>query len=170
MGSLAWLSRKPGRNIREKLKLSGKPDLLAVQRVMSNDTSENRLFKAFVLRFEEILNARLQVFPSREDPEADERMGQMGRWLQSDEAAEIGEWGNLLPNNTLLQHRDYRAIWDAWTRLQSLEFNLSRDRVRLVEDWMNLVYWLIFAHLDSSDYLEGSEPASSLIFPKRAIR
>lgn len=43
--SVQWLSRQPGRTLREKL--SGKPYIKAVRRRSSVDTAENRLLRAF---------------------------------------------------------------------------------------------------------------------------
>ena len=54
--SIQWLSRKPGRTLREKL--SGKPYIRAVRRRSCMDSSENRLLKALVLRLEQIFIRR----------------------------------------------------------------------------------------------------------------
>ena len=62
-------------------------------------------------------------------------------WLRSSEADEIGRWENLPPNNTLLSQRHYRAVWDAWGWLRSLDEDIARDwesfgrRQELVDLW-----------------------------------
>ena len=72
----------------------------------------------------------------------DDLLGDIHRWLRTDEAQAIGRWDNLPPNNTLLSHRDYRRVWDAWRWLQVLDDNLARDasvldvRAATVEKWV----------------------------------
>ena len=39
--------------------------------------------------------------------------------------AQVGKWDNLPPNNTLLAHRDYRHVWDAWRWLQTIDRDIS---------------------------------------------
>jgi hypothetical protein len=114
--SMHWLSRKSGRNIREKL--AGKPYLKAVHRRMSVDTIENRLFKDFSLKLERYLIKRVDALKIGFDQSEYELLGSIKKWLKSDNAAEIHLWSNLPPNNTLLQDRSYRKIWDSWLWLQ----------------------------------------------------
>jgi hypothetical protein len=169
--SVAWLSRKPGRNIREKL--SGTPYLLAVKRRMSNNSAENRLLKAFSIRLQELLSARLECFSGDED--ADQMLGRLSLWLRSEEAQEIDRWAHLPPNNTLLQNRAYRTVWDSWSWLQSLESDIQRDRERLRCDWLNLLYWVIASRLDLSEAIRIPEqpcffePAGFPIRPELGI-
>jgi len=135
--SFIKLSTRPGRNIREKL--AGKPYLQAVRRFQSVDLPENRLLKAFVSRLAELLTLRCDVLGEPED----ELLPKIESWLLSDEAQAIGNWGNLPPNNTLLEHRDYRRVWDSWRRLQTLDDDIAQDLLRLnarretMRRWMN---------------------------------
>lgn len=134
--SFIWLSRRSGRNIREKL--AGTPHIKAVRRFQSVDVLENRLFKKFV----SILLEALELRKSCLGGEPDELSAKIQNWLYSDEAAEIGTWENPPPNNTLLSHRDYRRIWDSWRWLQSLDEDLERDlslvdkRQKIIDEWM----------------------------------
>ena len=123
--SFIKLSNRPGRNLREKL--AGKPYLQAVRRFQSVNLPENRLFKAFVTRLVELLALRQDCFREQED----DLLPKIQSWLLSDEARDIVLWDNLPPNNTLLSHRDYRCIWDAWRRLQTLDEDIARDLLRL---------------------------------------
>ena len=118
--SFVALSRRPGRNIREKL--ATKPYLKAVRHYQSIDLPQNRLLKAFCRRLVELLEAREAAFRQQ-----DELRLTIEAWLGSDQAAAIGRWHNLVPNNTLLSHRHYRAVWDAWRWLQSVDEDLDRD-------------------------------------------
>jgi len=118
--SFIKLSNRPGRNIREKL--AGNPYLQAVRRFQSVDLPENRLVKAFVLRLAELLELRRDCLGHE-----DELLTTLHAWLVSDAARDIARWDNLPPNNTLLAHRDYRRVWDAWRWLQTLDEDVTRD-------------------------------------------
>ena len=135
--SLIALSRRPGRNVREKL--AGKPYMQAVRRYQSVDLPQNRLLKEFVTRLAELLEMRETYLGQRV-----EVLEVIHRWLRSDEARAISRWENLPPNNTLLAHRDYRHVWDAWRWIQSLDDDIDRDleqldaRAATVDLWEDL--------------------------------
>lgn len=118
--SFIKLSNRPGRTIREKL--AGKPYMQAVRRFQSIDLPENRLLKAFVHQLAELLELRRDYLGHE-----DELLQKIQSWLRSDEAQAIGRWDNLPPNNTLLAHRDYRHVWDAWRWLQTLDEDITGD-------------------------------------------
>lgn len=122
--SFIKLSNRPGRTIREKL--AGKPYMQAVHRFQSVDLPENRLLKAFVRHLVELLEFRLDYLGHE-----DELLPKMQSWLRSGEAQAIGNWDNLPPNNTLLSHRDYRRIWDAWRWLQTLDDDVAGDLAQI---------------------------------------
>lgn len=119
--SFIKLSNRPGRNIREKL--AGKPYLQAVRRYQSVNLPENRLLKVCVTRLAELLELRRDSLPEKED----DLLAKIQSWLRSAEAMTIGNWDNLPPNNTLLAHRDYRRVWDAWRWLQTLDDDITLD-------------------------------------------
>jgi hypothetical protein len=121
VSSFVKLSNRPGRNIREKI--AGKPYLQAVRRFQSINLSENRLLKTFVIRLAELLELRHDCLGEAED----ELLSKIQSWLLSDEAQAIDRWDNLPPNNTLLSHRDYRRVWDAWRWLQTLDDDIDDD-------------------------------------------
>ncbi|MGG7015183.1 UNVERIFIED_CONTAM: DNA-binding protein [Pseudomonas aeruginosa] len=118
--SFIKLSNRPGRNLREKL--AGNPCLQGVRRFQSVDLPENRLFKACMVRLVQHLELR-----SDSHVQQDDLLLTILSWLRSGEARDIGRWENLPPNNTLLSHRDYRRVWDAWRWLQTLEDDTARD-------------------------------------------
>ncbi|HDR8938665.1 hypothetical protein PPN31119_01982 [Pandoraea pnomenusa] len=122
--SFIKLSNRPGRTIREKL--AGKPYMQAVRRFQSIDLPENRLLKAFVRHLAELLELRRDYLGHE-----DELLQTIQSWLRSDEAQVIGKWDNLPPNNTLLAHRDYRHVWDAWRWLQTIDEDISSDLSQL---------------------------------------
>lgn len=118
--SFIKLSNRPGRTVREKL--AGKPYMQAVRRFQSVDLPENRLLKIFVRHLLELLELQKEYLKQEDD-----LLPKIQLWLRSEEAQTIGNWDNLPPNNTLLSHRDYRRVWDAWRWLQSLDDNIARD-------------------------------------------
>lgn len=137
--SFIKLSQRPGRNIREKL--SGKPYLQAVRRYQSIDLPENRLLKAFAVRLHELLTIRKECLGRVLDEGEDPLLSTLDSWLRSDEARSIAQWENLPPNNTLLSHRDYRRVWDAWTWLQSLDEDVDKDFSNLERRQQVMTFW-----------------------------
>lgn len=137
--SVQWLSRQPGRTLREKL--SGKPYMKAVTRRSSVDTAENRLLKAFLFRLEQILIERQSVLSVAKEQTCEEMLVSLQRWFRTEDAAEIGNWGNLPPNNTLLQDKCYRKIWDGWLWLQAIDEQITGDSQRVHGDILSVIYW-----------------------------
>lgn len=137
--SFVKLSQRPGRNIREKL--SGKPYLQAVRRYQSIDLPENRLLKAFAVRLHELLTIRKECLGRVLDESEDPLLSTLDSWLRSDDARSIARWENLPPNNTLLSHRAYRRVWDAWTWLQSLDEDVNKDLSNLNRRQQVMTFW-----------------------------
>lgn len=143
--SLIALNRRPGRNVREKL--AGNPYMQAVRRFQSIDLPENRLLKEYASRLAELLELRA-VRLHIEDP----LLARIHRWLHTDEAEAIGRWGNLPPNNTLLSHKDYRRVWDAWRWIQTLDEDTNSDleqagaRAAVIDEWQ----------ADAAKYADGT--------------
>lgn len=135
--SFIALSRRPGRNIREKL--ADKPYMQAVRRYQSVDLPQNRLVKEFVTQLAELLELRAQYLDHE-----DALLGDIYRWLRSDNAQLIGRWDSLPPNNTLLSHRDYRRVWDAWRWLQVLDEAIEHDVTQLNARAATVAMWEAF--------------------------
>lgn len=125
--SFIALSRRPGRNIREKL--ADKPYMQAVRHFQSIDIPENRLLKAYLMQLADALELRKEYL---KDKGVEDYLQAIYRWLKEDEVQTISRWENLAPNNALLSHRDYRRVWDSWRLLQSLDADIERDMVDLV--------------------------------------
>lgn len=138
--SFIKLSNRPGRTIREKL--AGKPYMQAVRRFQSVDLPENRLLKALVRHLAELLELRRDCLGQE-----DEILPKIQTWLRSEEVQAIGNWNNLPPNNTLLSHRDYRRVWDAWRWLQSLDDDLAGDLAQLEARDKTMRLWKQCAHI-----------------------
>jgi len=146
--SVQWLSRQPGRTLREKL--SGKPYMKAVRRRASVDTAENRLLKVFLLRLEQILIERQNVLSAATEKTCEELLVSLQRWLRTEDATEIGNWGNLPPNNTLLQDKRYRKVWDGWLWLQAIDEQITGDSKRVHRDILSVIYWNTLSLLNHS--------------------
>lgn len=146
--SVQWLSRQPGRTLREKL--SGKPYIKAVRRRSSVDTAENRLLRAFLFRLEQILIERQYALSAAAEETCEELLVSLQRWLRTEDAAEIGNWGNLPPNNTLLQDKRYRKVWDGWLWLQTIDEQITGDSKRVHSDILSVIYWNTLSLLNDS--------------------
>ena len=107
---LQWLSRRPGRTIREKISNSNS-QMMAVRRRMSLDTGENRLYLAFLKDLTEHLEIKTTKMPSK-NQRNDEVMyySQLLSIIRDPEFEEIRRWENLPPNNTLLSDKHYKVI------------------------------------------------------------
>ena len=151
--SFMALSRRPGRNIREKL--AGKPYLQAVRRFQSVDLPENQLLKAFCERLAELLELRAE----RLDEQPDILLDQIRSWLATDEVHGIRRWENLPPNNTLLSHRNYRAVYDSWRWLQSLDDDIAKDLENLDERQKTMAQWQKYGKMYANKrHLFAEEP------------
>ncbi len=143
---LMWLSRQPGRTIRQKL--SGRQNVRAVRRYMSFDTSENRLLKAFLSAVRDKADMRHEFFPAPSLPGDLEELVEIGtQWLHSEDAAAIGRWNNPLPNHVLLQDKEYRKIWQAWKWLLNLEDDIASDMQYVEHDVWKCLYWQLLTCL-----------------------
>ncbi|MDR2117848.1 MAG: DUF2357 domain-containing protein [Planctomycetaceae bacterium] len=148
--SIQWIARKTGRTIREKL--SGNPYLLAVNKRMSANISENRLLKVFVDRFEYFVQLRNEFVARTKTQDKyteviDDLLGLIQRWKSGDEYDEIGEWKNPPPNNTLLENRNYRKILDAWNWLNTIDDDVVKDFWRMDRDTTTMLVCQILAEL-----------------------
>ncbi len=126
--SFIALSRRPGRNIREKL--ADKPYMQAVRHYQSIDVPENQLLKAFLMQLADAMELRKSYL---KDKEVDDYLQSIYRWLNDGEIQDISRWENLAPNNALLSHRDYRKVWNSWRWLQSISDDLDRDLSQLAQ-------------------------------------
>lgn len=139
--SFIKLSNRPGRNIREKL--AGKPYLQASRRFQSVNLPENRLLKEFATRLTELLELRLHCLGEKND----DLLPTVQSWLRSDGVQAIARWENLPPNNTLLAHRDYRRVWDAWRWLQTLDHDIAQDLSQLEARKTTILQWTKYAQM-----------------------
>lgn len=118
--SLQWLSRQPGRSIKEKV--GSKNSMMAVRRRMSLDTAENQLFLAFAKQMVFLLENKIDYFPEEHKNNLDlEFYNILSSIKYENEFNEISKWKNLPPNNTLLTNNYYKKIWKSWNDLKDLD-------------------------------------------------
>jgi len=124
---LNWLSRQSGRTIKQKISSAGN-SIMAVQRRMSFDTAENRLFIAFAKELYEKLLIKLDNVPEKSIRfEEEEFRNELSAFLYRKDIKEIKRWDNLPPNNTLLSDQNYKKIWHGWNELKKLDVRISND-------------------------------------------
>lgn len=110
--SIMWISRKNGRNVREKLS-DGK--VKTVKREYVVDTQENRVLKIFLKKI-------LLVYESRNDLSQFAKLfNSIDRWLKTDTAEEINERKKIIYNNILLHHPKYSKIFKSLKWLGRLD-------------------------------------------------
>jgi len=161
--SLMWLAKKPGFTVKQKI--ASEQKMMGVYHTTSLDTAENRLFKAFMKKLDELLlekeNACKKCGLKISDD--DERFtSTVHRWLKSDEAECIGRWNNTPPNNTLLNDKNYRKIWKAHLMLQNLNELVQKDLDNIERIKIRVLFWLTAARLNLSKDIRFRQ---TLLFP-----
>lgn len=130
--SIRYLSKKPGRTIKQKISINNHK-AMGVFHNTSVDTLENRLLKVFIKKLDDILYEKEKAFGFSSMSEYQKYFNSLiHRWLKSDEAENIGKWSNLPPNNTLLNDKNYRKIWNSWLELINLDEYCKKDFENLV--------------------------------------
>lgn len=136
---LNWLSRRPGRTIKEKI--SNSTSLIAVKRRMSLDTGENRLYIAFLKEMNDILEMKAKYLPGSQMTKAErEFWDYVNSVLYNDELEEIGRWENMPPNNTLLSDQYYKKVWKGWEELKGLDQFIKDCNTRLSDRMCKVLY------------------------------
>lgn len=150
---LNWLSRQTGKTIRQKVSSAGN-SIMAVQRRMSFDTAENRLFIAFVKELYEQLNIKIDNAPEnmkREDEE--ELRDELTSFLRRQDIQEVKKWENLPPNNTLLSDQNYKKIWNGWNELKKLDERIFNNSSKMGERLATIFYVEIMVYLRNTLYV-----------------
>lgn len=118
---LNWLSRRPGATIKEKIS-SSNASMMAVQRRMSLDTGENRLYMAYLKEMVDLLQTKLDGFPKSQLRQEEEHFYSLiFSIIRNSDLNEIRQWENLPPNNTLLSDQNYKKIWRCWNELKQID-------------------------------------------------
>lgn len=151
--SFVKLSMRPGLNIRQKL--SDNPHLDAVRHTMTLDLPENQLLKACSEELERRLDEKERAVGLL--PDESELLDKIRSWLHTEAAASISQWKNLPPNNTLLSHREYRRVWDAWRQLGRIDDETAVDVARIDKIKDGIRFWEDVANLKRIDGIGMAE-------------
>lgn len=144
---LNWLSRQSGKTIRQKVSSAGN-SIMAVQRRMSFDTAENRLFIAFAKELFEQLNTKIENVPESMIREEDEELrDELASFLRRQDIQEVKVWENLPPNNTLLSDQNYKKIWHGWNELKKLDERIYNNSEKLGERLATIFYVELLVYL-----------------------
>ena len=128
---LNWLSRRPGTTIKEKIS-SSNSSMMAVQRRMSLDTGENRLFIAYLKELADALETKLENLPERQQSELESGFySQLFAIIRDPDNEEIRRWENMPPNNTLLSDQNYKKIWKCWNELKAIDTIIANDSINI---------------------------------------
>jgi len=109
--TILWLSRQDGRTIKEKLKNN---KIKAVKRYRNVDTYENRIFKILLKKLV-LVEEKKEHIQSNGD-----FISKIRRWLRSEDAKNINEYGSIVYNNMLLHHPHYSKIFKSYKWLNRL--------------------------------------------------
>jgi cold shock CspA family protein len=151
--SMAWLTRQPGRNVREKL--SGRTHALGVKRSVTADTTENRLLQSFAKLFTQRANERLEFTNVYDFTAGDvdrarcisECMVLCNERMQRTELADVPTVTKLQPNNVLLSDPLYSRVFRAWKWLREDEESLLETWTTTLDRSRTLLSWMVAAHL-----------------------
>lgn len=137
---LNWLSRRPGSTIKEKIS-SAHASIMAVQRRMSLDTGENRLYVAYLKELSELLQSKLEHFPESQLRKEEESFyTQIFSIIRDPHMDEIRRWENMPPNNTLLSDQNYKKIWRCWNELKQLDDLILADDAEIASRICTIFY------------------------------
>lgn len=153
--SMAWLTRQPGRNIREKL--SGRTHALGVKRSVTADTTENRLLQSFAKLLTQRANDRLAFSDAYDATTGDKNrvkslqdcMILCDERMQRSELADVPTVTRLQPNNVLLSDPLYSRVFRAWKWLRDDENSLRETWTATLKRTRILLCWMVAAQLSS---------------------
>jgi len=160
---MMWLAKKPGFTIKQKI--ASEQRMMGVYHSTSLDTAENRLFKAFMEKLDDLLSEKSNAARKcgkQLNNDAERFTATVHNWLKSEECFLIGRWNNMPPNNTLLNDKSYRKIWKANIWLQNLNEDIEKDLKRLDELKKHADFWLAAAKLNRSDNIRFRQ---KVLFP-----
>lgn len=137
---LNWLSRRPGYTIKQKIS-SANNSMMAVQRKMSLDTGENRLYMAYLKEIADLIQTKLETLPSNQQRSEEEQFCSLIlSIIRNPELEEIHKWENLPPNNTLISDQNYKKIWRGWNELKKLDELISADDTYIAQRICTIFY------------------------------
>lgn len=167
---MMWLAKKPGFTIKQKIASGQK--MMGVYHTTSIDTTENRLFKAYLHKLDDILYEKEAAAKYCGLPVSGETVrliSTIHSWLRSDESAQISMWNNVPPNNTLLSDKNYLKIWKSWLALQKIQDQNERDLKELASLKAQIVFLLSVAKMNLSNQVRFCQTVISADYEQMAI-
>ena len=144
---LIWLSRKPGRTIKEKL-VNTNHTVMAVRHPHSFDTGENRLFIEFLRQMTEMVDIKPMLGPkSKRDYTDGDFAAKAFNITHDPDLSQIRRWENLQPNNTLLSDRNYQKIWRAFNELKEIDDIVKHDALNVDQISASMFFLLSLSEL-----------------------
>lgn len=144
---LIWLSRKPGRTIKEKL-ANTNHTVMAVRHPHSFDTGENRLFIEFLRQMTDMVDIKPMLGPKSNRDYTDSDFATKAFNITHDpDLSEIRRWENLQPNNTLLSDRNYQKIWRAFNELKEIDDIVKHDALNVDQILASMFFLLSLSEL-----------------------
>ncbi|WP_418186561.1 hypothetical protein [Aliarcobacter lanthieri] len=139
--TILWLSRQDGRTVKEKLKNN---KIKAVKRYSNVDTYENRILKIFLKKLVLIEEKRVQIQSN------DNLINKIRRWLRSDDAKNINEYGNIVYNNILLHHPHYSKIFKSYRWLNRLDEKIATYSTTFIKQLKTIIKFELLTQLQFS--------------------
>lgn len=167
---MMWLAKKPGFTIKQKI-ASGQR-MMGVYHTTSIDTTENRLFKAYLQKLENIFLEKEAAAKQCGLPVSDDTallFSTIHSWLRSNESAQIAMWNNVPPNNTLLNDKNYLKIWKSWLALQKLQNQNEQDLKKYDSLKAQVVFLLAVAKMNLSDQVRFRQTQVAADYERMAI-
>lgn len=112
---MRYLSKLPGRNIREKI--GGREKILAVKRVYSYDLQENRLLRRLCKDLGYLLEPMLGLGSESVQKQVGYRHRSVVSQFRETPLREVRCEIPITPNNVLINHACYGQLWKAWLML-----------------------------------------------------
>ena len=111
--TMTWLGSKPGKNLAEKIGVKGK--VLAPKNVYTIDKKENRIVTYYVKKVLEMLELRFLSYnnignEAKKFQEIYKRFYRLKRKMISNKMYYLNRPLDFIPNNTLIDHRDYSVV------------------------------------------------------------
>ncbi len=165
---LNWLSRRPGSTIKQKIS-SANNSMMAVQRRMSLDTGENRLYMAYLKEIADLIQTKLETFPSNQQRSEEEQFCSLILSIvRNTELEEIHRWENLPPNNTLISDQNYKKIWRGWNELKKLDELISADDTNIAQRICTIFYVELLTKM--SQYIRFPQVPVTVTYEDYSVR
>lgn len=150
--TMQWMSKRPGRNIMEKIAPENK--VLTNVTHFSADTKENRESLYLYSILYDIVRARINSADCLKCVYAEEcgiptkdlrDLMSLHTRIRNGELADVRAEKQSIQNNKLMCDKYYKMVWDGVGRISCIEENLNADWNHLKERYLQIGYWIVLA-------------------------